>query len=147
MLLLWRKFERWLAEQQAPGALLVNQEMHRLETDFRESNFFLQKFLVLHQCLQFKALLKIYHMLCERLSSSMAQFWLSYVDMVQLLLNYIRSLRLADWKLYLSCIRRMLPWVFGYDRTHYSRFLSYHWCEMMTLKNSHPEAASTVAEW
>ena len=34
----------------------------------------------------------------------------------------------------------MLPWMFAYDRTNYSRYLSVYWCEMMSLKDVHPSA-------
>ena len=111
--LLWRRFESWLAESQVAGNLLVSEEMQRLLTQLRQENFSLEKLQSLKNRLEFKALLQVFTMFCEGRPSSTAQFWLSYINMVQLLTNYIRSLRLADWNLYLACIRRMLPWVFA----------------------------------
>ena len=67
---------------------------------------------------------------CERLeefilqssSSSLTfRFWQSYLDMMMTLLAFIRATRTSDWDLHLSSLRDMLPWMFAYDRTNYSR--------------------------
>ena len=137
--LLWRKFESWLSELQGDGASLVSENLRQLLDNLRQGSFSPQQFGELQERLEFKALLRVFTIFCEALPSPTARFWLSYIDMVQLLMNYIRSLRLADWKVYLWCIRQMLPWVFAYGRTHNSRFLSLHWCEMTTLSDSHPD--------
>ncbi len=52
--------------------------------------------------------------------------------------NFIRSIREGDWNLHLACIRDMLPWMFAYDRTNYSRYLPVYWCDMMSLRDVHP---------
>ena len=70
----------------------------------------------------------------------MAMFSLSYIDMVLLLLDFIRSSRQGNWALHLSSIRQMLPWMFAYDRVNYCRYMSVYWCEMMALEDSHPTA-------
>ena len=59
--------------------------------------------------------------------------------MVELLLMFTRSVRNADWKLHLHCIRKMLPWIFALDRVNYSRYLSLFWCEMVALKETNAD--------
>lgn len=49
------------------------------------------------------------------------RFWCSYINMIELLLTFIRATRTSDWKLHLSSVTDMLPWYFAYDRTHYKR--------------------------
>lgn len=63
------------------------------------------------------------HVQLQRTSpaSPMAQFWLTYLDMVGLLLQFIRATRTGNWSLHLACIENMLPWFFAYDRQNYSR--------------------------
>ena len=73
-------------------------------------------------------------------SSTMSSYWRSYIEMACLLLCFIRSIRQGDWNLHLACIRDMLPWMFAYDRTNYSRYLSCYWCDMMSLEDTHPSA-------
>lgn len=65
-------------------------------------------------------------------------FWSSYIDMVQLLLLYIRATRTSNWKLHLQAIRLMLPWFFVTDRTNYSRYLPCYLIEMKNLNETHP---------
>ena len=72
----------------------------------------------------------------ERSSNKMSVYWRSYIEMVSLLLCFMRSIREGDWNLHLACIRDMLPWMFAYDRTNYSRYLPAYWYEMMSLKDA-----------
>ena len=65
-------------------------------------------------------------------------FWSSFIDMVELLLLFIRGTRANDWDLHLSAVRSMLPWFFAYDRINYQRYLTSYWLEMSTLDCSHP---------
>ncbi|XP_070581426.1 uncharacterized protein [Ptychodera flava] len=44
-------------------------------------------------------------------------FWSSYLNMVQLLLLFIRGTREGDWHLHLAAIRQMLPWYFAYGKS------------------------------
>lgn len=46
-------------------------------------------------------------------SNKMCRYWQSYVDMVGLLLLFIRSIREGDWDLHLNCIGDMLPLMFA----------------------------------
>ena len=48
--------------------------------------------------------------------SSLAAFWISYLDIVTVLLNFIYSFRAGKWHLYLESVRSIMPWVFAYDR-------------------------------
>ena len=66
------------------------------------------------------------------------EFWSSYVDMARLLVMFIQSSHEGHWELHLACIHVMLPWMFAYDRSNYSRFMSYYWCQMRSLKSTHP---------
>ena len=78
-----------------------------------------------------------YEEFSQRSSSKMSSYWRSYIEMACLLLCFIRSIR-GDWNLHLTCIRDMLPWMFAYDCTNYSRYLSVYWCDMMSLEDTHP---------
>ena len=60
--------------------------------------------------------------------------------MVGILLDFIRSTRTADWTLHLLTIRKMIPWLFAYDRVNYSRYLTLYWCEMTALPETHRDA-------
>ena len=64
--------------------------------------------------------------------------WLNYIEMVQVLLMFLRATREDDWELHLSSVRSMLPWFFVTDRVHYARYGTVYWLEMLCLEASHP---------
>ncbi|CAB3981118.1 Hypothetical predicted protein [Paramuricea clavata] len=64
--------------------------------------------------------------------------WSKYIDMVQLLLLYIRATRTSNWELHLSSLRSMIPWFFATDRVNYSRYAPCYWLEMLCLEKTHP---------
>ena len=65
-------------------------------------------------------------------------FWISYLDMVGLLLKFVRATRTADWDLHLVSIEAMIPWFFAYDRVNYARYLPVYLFEMLNLEVTHP---------
>ena len=67
------------------------------------------------------------------------QFWMSFLEMVELLLNTIYSIRSGDWELLLECIRRILPYTFAYDNINYARYLTAMLGDMLQLPIDFPE--------
>lgn len=55
--------------------------------------------------------------------SSLYQYWNSYMDMVSILLGFVRGTRTGNLSLHLSCLRQMLPYFFAYDRVNYARYV------------------------
>lgn len=49
-------------------------------------------------------------------NSKLSEFWLSYLDMVEILLGLLRASREGNYELHVSTIRKMIPWCFAYDR-------------------------------
>ena len=64
--------------------------------------------------------------------------WLNYIQMVEVLLMFLRATRENDWDLHLSAVRSMLPWFFATDRVHYARYGTAYWLEMLCIETSHP---------
>ena len=67
-----------------------------------------------------------------------ASIWCSFLQMVQILLDFARSVKIGDWKLHLQSTKNMLPWMFSYDRPNYARFLTYYLVAMKKLPETHP---------
>ena len=59
--------------------------------------------------------------------SPLFAFWSNYIDMVQILLLFLRATRTSDWDLHLSSLRSMIPWFFSCERVNYSRYSSSYW--------------------
>ena len=62
-------------------------------------------------------------------------FWQNYLDMVQILLNFVKSIRLPDWKVPLQSTKRMLVKIHGYDGINYARHFSHYWCGHQKIQN------------
>ena len=59
--------------------------------------------------------------------------WLSYVDMLDILLGLIRAAREGNWNLHIQSVRAIIPWLFAYDRVNYARYLPYYYVSMTRL--------------
>ena len=70
--------------------------------------------------------------------SSMVMFWQSYLDRVQSLLDFVKSIRLPDRNLHLQSTERMLVWIHAYDRTTYARNFGYYLCSQQKIQNKFP---------
>lgn len=73
------------------------------------------------------------------------KFWISYIEMVDVLLQFVRATREANWELHLSSLRRMIPWFFAYDRPNYARYAPIYLMEMMNLRTTHPDIYEDMA--
>ena len=76
----------------------------------------------------------------------MAIFWQSFIEMVQILLDFIKSIIIGDWSLHLNSTARMLPWFHAYDRTNYARHFSYYWATQCQLNEKHPAIYQAFAQ-
>ena len=71
-------------------------------------------------------------------NGKLSSFWMSYVDMVEIILGLLRSSREGDFLLHLASIRAMIPWRFSYDRLNYARYLPIYYAQMSNLCIDHP---------
>ena len=75
----------------------------------------------------------------ESNSSTLQRFWISFIDMIELLLNTIYSIRSGQWELVLECVREIIPFAFAYDHHNYSRYLTIMLGDMLKLPEDFPE--------
>ena len=72
-------------------------------------------------------------------NGKLLKFWMSNVDMVEVLLGLIRATRKGNWSMHLSSLRGTVPWCFAYDNVKYARYLSAYLLEMSHLPEKHPD--------
>ena len=137
--LAWIGFYPWL-EKNHPA------ELHCIEDTIQTIEDFLEK--ICHESFQnlltdekCKMLLDLFKEYTKSLrdTNALSAFWLSYLDMVDTLLNLIRASREGDWLLHLAAIKDMMPWCFAYEKINYARFLPYYYASMTNLQSDHPE--------
>lgn len=88
---------------------------------------------------RFSDLFAEYTLHLRNTNGPLSEFWMSYIDMIELLLHMIRASREGNWELHLSCVRQMLPWCFSYDAINYARYMSAYYSDMTSLPDEHPE--------
>lgn len=54
-----------------------------------------------------------------------------------MVLQFVKSLRNADFKLYIATLAQMMPWLFALNQTLYARWLPVHIKKMIELQHIH----------
>ena len=89
------------------------------------------------------AFLKDYSQFVEKtlcgLHGKTAQYWLMYVNMMHLYHEFVRSIRVGDIHLYMSCLPKMSAFFFVFNHLNYCRYLLQHYSNLKNLRNTHPE--------
>ena len=73
-----------------------------------------------------------------------AQFWLTYVSLVDILHRLHFAVQSNNIEEKILCLRLMLPMLFFFDRTHYSRYGSYYVKSLECLEETHPGAKAEL---
>ena len=68
-----------------------------------------------------------------------AKLWLQYMEMVQILRDFIRSARTGNWALYLHSLQEMLPFLASSGHNNYTKSLVLFLAKMEKLSETHPE--------
>ena len=58
---------------------------------------------------------------CEE--APQAEYWIPFMEMVEILTGNIHAIRTRDWTLFKSSLKLMLPWMQIYDNDRYGRYL------------------------
>ena len=103
------------------------------------SSFPSQQYTDLLKGSSFQGMVKAYdNFIQDRSNDVTFAFWTSYLEMVEDVLLFIRATRDGNWSLHLAAVRALLPWMFAYNRTNYSRYLPVYWFEMNNLATTNP---------
>jgi hypothetical protein len=138
--LAWGGFIEWI-EVNHNRDLQRLEETLRLVTDLHANTcaVTLDNTLANESCKKILHLLQIYMDILRRDSGQLASFWMTYVDIVEIMLGLIRADRQGDWHLHLACIRDLIPWCFAMDKTNYSRYLPVYFAQMTQLEQTSPD--------
>ena len=69
-----------------------------------------------------------------------AQFWLSYMEKVGLILQFQRATKENSLTLHLASLHRMCSMFFSFDRPNYARYSAFYLLNMLNLEKTHPGA-------
>ena len=66
------------------------------------------------------------------------RYWSTVLEMETLLFAFVKSIRTSNFKLFLSCLERIAPWMFAMDHMHYPRWLPVFINDLKRLPVNHP---------
>lgn len=66
------------------------------------------------------------------------KYWYSVMCFQVVILQFIKSIRTANFDDYVIALELLMPYFFAFDRIHYARWLSVHYRDMVTLKDRLP---------
>ena len=61
------------------------------------------------------------------------------MELVEIILDFIRAYRIGDWKFHLETFAKMLPWFSTYNHLNYARWAPVYYADMLSLEHSAPE--------
>ena len=76
----------------------------------------LEQLLKIKSCTRIVQLFNEYQNVLVKDNVELTRFWMSYIDMVEILINQIRALKRGYCMLILAMIKAVIQWMFPYDR-------------------------------
>ena len=70
---------------------------------------------------EFKTFMFDSYRIIENYNSEMATYWLSFMNMVEVLMMNIHSLKVQDWEMLKASLRMMIAWMQIYDSNNYGK--------------------------
>ena len=67
------------------------------------------------------------------------QYWATTMELEVCILTYVRSLREANFTMYLEALTELVPWFCALDHINYSRWIPVHLRDMAALPTMHPD--------
>ena len=131
MRLIWKGFVSWIEESHKESKSKVDVFFNGLETlydNICEAEF--NKQIGSSSFAEFVELYDMYMEFLRKHNGQLSEFWMSYIDIMEILLGLLRASREGNWELHISSIRKMVPWCFAYDNINYARYLSAYLLEM-----------------
>ena len=135
--LAWSGFETWLKDEDKNE---LTETLFRVKTFSKNiSGKTWLEFQEVHSCTHILELFQGYLDFLRTKHGDLSSFWMSYVDMVDIVLGLVRASREGDFELHMMCSRAMIPWCFAYDRLNYARYLPYYFATMCRLQTDYPD--------
>ena len=137
--LVWKGFLSWLQANNTNDVVHMDETLKTISKLCKGvSQESLKQIFQNRSCACITYLYEVYLEFLQVGNGSLSTFYLSYLDMVEILLGLLRASREGHWMLHLASICATIPWCFTYDRHNYARCLPYYYAQMTQLPVEHP---------
>ena len=121
----------------------INTERKLLENAMEVLDKLMSKTVDLDEAVKFKEVTHVVNSLETEIHSlklyRTAKLWIQYMDMLDILKQFIRAERIGDWKLHLHSISLMLPYFAACGRNAYTKSATLYLHNMYNLHITHPQ--------
>ena len=92
-------------------------------------------------CSKYNQTLLDFEAWCDERKQNCPQFhyWSTTMELEVCILTYVRSLREANFAMYLDALTELVPWFCALDHTNYARWIPVHLRDMAELPKIHPD--------
>ena len=59
----------------------------------------------------------------QKSKSAMSYYWHVIIKLEALLFMFVKSVRMGNFEMFISCLEQIAPLIFSLDHTHYARWL------------------------
>ena len=73
-----------------------------------------------------------------------AQFWLQYMDVINMILVLIKATKENDLDLYIVSLYEHCPMFFAYDHCNYARYVPVYMMTLLNMSATHPGATELL---
>ena len=135
------------SEDEAESSLeVVATDLCSRNSDLQEDFILCEKLMnnshSVHQVCQTEVIQKLKESLksnvCSLQSSRTASLWLQYLDIIDILRNFIRAQHIGNWELHLQSLSDMLPYLAASEHNHYTKCVWIYLQQMSKLEDEHP---------
>jgi hypothetical protein len=77
----------------------------------------------------------------KRTENAQFDFWLSYIELIDIALDFVRASRDGNFEAYKVCVVQMAPIFFEYDKSLYARITTLHLAMLECVERTHPTVA------
>ena len=75
--------------------------------------------------------------------SDMANYWIDFMSMVEVLMMNVYAIHTCNWEEYLISLQEMMPCLVVYDQTNYARWLPDFWAKLSSLNTEQKQFFSS----
>lgn len=73
-----------------------------------------------------------------------AQFWLGYMDIIQMVLTFIKASKENNLDLHIAALYKLCPLFFAFDHQNYARYVPVYLMSLLNLTTTHPGATELL---
>ena len=92
------------------------------------------------------SILKAYTSFCDKTSTGnhgkTAQYWMGYINLVNLYHEFSRSIRSGELEHYIRCLPKLAEFFFAFSHYNYAKWITNYHENLMSISVTHPEVQS-----